>query len=93
MSRTRWAIEPGSTLEVNGHTYGTDDDGAPMMCNLFCSDMGRHVHLDFCRADDPRRCGEPDVEHVAEGTRFNPEPERAKDWVSHSLLWRRTGAF
>ncbi|KAK0489058.1 hypothetical protein IW261DRAFT_1602879 [Armillaria novae-zelandiae] len=36
MSKTRWAVDgpAGTSLEINGHTFGSGDDGAPMMCNL-----------------------------------------------------------
>ncbi|KAF9016583.1 hypothetical protein BDZ89DRAFT_1075517 [Hymenopellis radicata] len=44
MSKARWAIDgpAGTTLEVDGHKYGSEDDGAPMMCNLVCTTPQRH---------------------------------------------------
>ncbi|KAJ7117660.1 hypothetical protein C8R44DRAFT_791229 [Mycena epipterygia] len=91
MSKTRWAVDgpDGTVLELNGRKFGSDDDGAPMMCNLVCQEMGRHVHVDYCRADDPAACDGPEVQHIT--TRLTPNPARAKDWISHSLFWRRTG--
>ncbi|KAJ6534677.1 hypothetical protein DFH09DRAFT_932195, partial [Mycena vulgaris] len=91
MSKTRWAVDgpDGTVLELNGRKFGSDDDGAPMMCNLVCQEMGRHAHLDYCRADDAASCDGPEVQHLK--TRITPNPERAKDWISHSLFWRRTG--
>ncbi len=92
MSKARWAIDgpAGTTLEVDGHKYGSEDDGAPMMCNLVCSNLGRHVHLDYCRTKDGR-CAGTEVCHVEGNVRFNPNPNKPKDWISHSLFWRRSG--
>jgi hypothetical protein len=91
MSKTRWAVDgpDGTILELNGRKFGSDDDGAPMMCNLVCQEMGRHVHVDYCRADDAVSCNGREVQHLK--TRMTPNPARAKDWISHSLFWRRTG--
>ncbi|KAJ7509859.1 hypothetical protein B0H11DRAFT_2270198 [Mycena galericulata] len=91
MSKTRWAVDgpDGTILELNGRKFGSDDDGAPMMCNLVCQEMGRHVHIDYCRADDAASCDGPEVQHLK--TRMTPNPARAKDWISHSLFWKRTG--
>ncbi|KAJ7722957.1 hypothetical protein B0H16DRAFT_1895971 [Mycena metata] len=91
MSKTRWAVDgpDGTILELNGRKFGKDDDGAPMLCNLVCKELGRHAHLDYCRADDAAACGGPEIEHIK--TRLTPNPNRAKDWISHSLFWRRTG--
>lgn len=88
MSKTRWTVEdPDAVIVVNGRNFASDDDGAPMMCNLFCQAMGRHIHIDYCRAVDV--CNGPDVEHVT--GRLNPEPDRPKDWITHELFWRRSG--
>jgi hypothetical protein len=91
MSKTRWAVDgpDGTILELNGRKFGSDDDGAPMMCNLVCQEMGRHVHVDYCRADNAVSCNGPEVQHLK--TRMTPNPARAKDWISHSLFWKRTG--
>ncbi|KAJ7195854.1 hypothetical protein C8J57DRAFT_534894 [Mycena rebaudengoi] len=91
MSKTRWAVDgpEGTALELNGRKFASDDDGAPMMCNLVCQDMGRHVHVDYCRADNAASCDGPEVQHLS--AQMTPHPARAKDWVSHSLFWRRTG--
>ncbi|KAJ7698920.1 hypothetical protein B0H17DRAFT_1049693 [Mycena rosella] len=91
MSKTRWTVDgpDGTILELNGRKFGSDDDGAPMMCNLVCLEMGRHVHVDYCRADDAASCDGPEIQHLK--TRLTPNPARAKDWISHSLFWRRTG--
>ncbi|KAJ7931787.1 hypothetical protein B0H13DRAFT_2227876 [Mycena leptocephala] len=90
MSKTRWAVDgpDGTVLELNGRKFGSDDDGAPMMCNLVCQEMGRHAHLDYCRADNALSCSGPEIQHI--GTRITPNPARPKDWISHSLFWKRT---
>ncbi|KAJ7430289.1 hypothetical protein FB451DRAFT_1500209, partial [Mycena latifolia] len=91
MSKTRWAVDgpDGTIVEIDGRKFGSDDDGAPMMCNLFCQQMGRHAHLDYCRADNAASCFGLEVQHIK--TRISPDPARAKDWISHSLFWRRSG--
>ncbi|KAL5513533.1 hypothetical protein ACEPAH_3932 [Sanghuangporus vaninii] len=88
MSRTSWVVD-GSSLELDGHKFGSNDDGAPMLCNLVCSAMGRHAHIDYCRASDPNSCNAPEVDHIR--TRIDPNPDRPKDWISHGLYWRRLG--
>ena len=90
MSKTKWSVDgpDGTILELDGRKFASDDDGAPMMCSLVCQNMGRHVHIDFCRADTVCE-GSPEVQHI-EG-RLTPHPERAKDWITHSLYWRRSG--
>lgn len=92
MSRVRWSIEgPEDTaFEVSGHKFATNDDGAPMMCNLYCADLGRHVHVDYCRSDNPASCSGAEIQHIS--ARVEPNPERAKDWITHSLHWKRMGA-
>ncbi|KAF8548217.1 hypothetical protein OG21DRAFT_1449416 [Imleria badia] len=92
MSRTRWTMDgPDDVpLEIEGRKFSTNDEGAPMMCNLFCSSMGRHVHMDYCRADDEAACtGNEELEHLAR--RIQPDPDRAKDVLTHSLFWKRSG--
>ncbi|KAF7308999.1 VWFA domain-containing protein [Mycena kentingensis (nom. inval.)] len=91
MTQTQWAVDgpDGTIVVLKGRMFGASDEGAPMLCNLVCQDMGRHVHIDYCRADDAASCDGPEVEHVS--TRMLPNPERAKDCVSHSLSWRRSG--
>lgn len=92
MSKTRWAIEdPDVVVELNGRKFGCDDDGAPMMCNLFCQEMGRHVHIDYCRTDSQVVCNGSDVHHI--NARLNPHPDRPKDWITHELFWKRSGKF
>ena len=92
MSRTRWTVDgPDDVpLEIEGRKFSTNDEGAPMMCNLVCSAMGRHVHIDYCRADDEAACtGNEELQHLAK--RIQPDPDRAKDVLTHSLFWKRSG--
>lgn len=88
MSRTRWAIDgpDGTSLELEGRRFSSNDDGAPMLCNLVCTSMGRHVHIDYCRGDP---CDNPETQHINE--RMVPNPEQPKDWITHGLHWRRMG--
>jgi len=90
MSKTRWAIEdPDAVVELNSRKFGSDDDGAPMMCNLVCQDMGRHAHIDYCRASAEGTCTGPDLQHIR--ARMNPNADQPKDWITHELFWRRSG--
>ncbi|KAJ6519102.1 hypothetical protein C8R45DRAFT_950246 [Mycena sanguinolenta] len=91
MSKTSWSIDgPDDTVvEMNGRKFASRDDGAPMMCNLFCQDMGRHVHVDYCRATEEAPCDGAEIEHIH--IPMAPHPEQPKDWISHSLFWKRAG--
>lgn len=92
MSRTRWTVDgPDDVpLEIEGRKFSTNDEGAPMMCNLICSAMGRHVHIDYCRADDEAACtGNEELQHLTK--RMQPDPDRAKDVLTHGLFWKRSG--
>ncbi|KAF8548833.1 hypothetical protein OG21DRAFT_1489038 [Imleria badia] len=93
MSRTRWTVDgPDDVpLEIEGRKFSTNDEGAPMMCNLVCSAMGRHVHIDYCRsADNEAACiGNWELQHLTR--RIQPAPDRAKDALTHSLFWKRSG--
>jgi hypothetical protein len=91
MSRVKWSVEGADTaaLQVKGHKFATNDDGAPMMCNLYCADLGRHVHIDYCRSDQAAQCKGAEIQHIS--TRVEPNPEKAKDWITHSLHWKRMG--
>ncbi|TFY74324.1 hypothetical protein EWM64_g9688 [Hericium alpestre] len=92
MSQTRWAIDgpDGTALELEGHKFSAGDEGAPMMCNLVCLSLGRHVHFDYCRAENAARCVGADVKHML--VRMAPSPEKAKDCITHKLYWQRMGA-
>lgn len=91
MSKTKWAVDGGerTVLEVGGRKFGVNDDGAPMLCSMYCRSMGRHLHIDWCRTDDPANCGGPEHEHIT--APMQPQPRKPKDWITHGLYWRRTG--
>jgi hypothetical protein len=93
MTQTRWAVDgpDGTSLELGGRKFSSNDEGAPMMCNLVCTSMGRHVHIDYCRTEEGGRCDGAEVEHMNE--RITPDPNKAKDAITHSLHWRRMGTL
>ena len=93
MTQTSWAIEgPDDTgLELEGRIFSSNDEGAPMMCNLVCSSMGRHVHIDYCRAEENAPCDGAEVQHIS--ARMVPNPDKRKDAITHSLYWRRLGTL
>ena len=92
MKHTRWAVDgpDGITLGLDGHIYSSHDEGAPLMCNVVCSSMGRHVHIDYCRTEEGGRCDGAEVQHINE--RIAPNPDKPKDAITHSLHWRRMGS-
>ncbi|KAF8548563.1 hypothetical protein OG21DRAFT_1606884 [Imleria badia] len=92
MSRTRWTVDgPDDVpLEIEGRKFYTNDEDVLMMCNFVCSAMGRHVHIDYCHADDEAACtGNEELQHLPR--RIHPNPDRAKDVLTHSLFWKRSG--
>lgn len=93
MTETRWAVNgpDDATLELSGHKFSSNDDGAPMMCNLVCLSMGRHVHIDYCRTDRDEPCDGAEVKHM--NGRIVPEPDKPKDIITHSLYWQRLGSL
>jgi hypothetical protein len=60
-----------------------------MLCNVVCSSLGRHVHIDYCRAGGGTTCRDAEVQHL--GPRITPDANKPKDAVTHGLSWRRTG--
>ncbi|KAH0834248.1 hypothetical protein J3R83DRAFT_11580 [Lanmaoa asiatica] len=92
MLHTHWTVDgPDDVpLEIGPHKFSTNDEGAPMMCNIVCGEMGRHVHIDYCRADDEAGCtGNEELQHLTK--KLQPDPDRAKDVLTHSLFWKRSG--
>ncbi|KAF8607193.1 hypothetical protein BDV93DRAFT_303052 [Ceratobasidium sp. AG-I] len=92
MTATQWAMEgedENQAYEIQGRKFGSGDHGAPMMCNMVCAAQGRHAHIDYCEEVDPDDCNNPESEHITE--RMNPNPEQAKDWISHGTYWARSG--
>ena len=92
MSSVRWSVDGPDEegLEVEGRRFSTNDEGVPMMCSLVCKSLGRHVHIDYCRAKTPAECRvNNEVEHVTR--KLQPEPDRPKDFLTHNLFWKRSG--
>ena len=90
MSQTTWAVEgPDDTsVELEGRKFSSNDDGGPMLCNMVCKSMGRHVHIDICRGSESHNS---ETLHIKK--RMSPDPDQDKDWITHALHWRRMGAF
>jgi len=88
MSQTRWVVDdPDETgLEIEGRKFSSNDDGGPMLCNMVCKSMGRHVHVDICRGSGSHNY---ETKHIDK--RIAPNPDRPKDWITHGLHWRRMG--
>ncbi|KDQ16740.1 hypothetical protein BOTBODRAFT_53828 [Botryobasidium botryosum FD-172 SS1] len=93
MSQTTWSIDGSddTAVEVQGHKYAAGDSGAPMLCSLFCRDMGRHAHISPCRSSGSGVCSQPEVEHI--DTPMAPDPDMPKDWISHRLFWARSDPY
>ncbi|KIO11052.1 hypothetical protein M404DRAFT_830790 [Pisolithus tinctorius Marx 270] len=93
MTRTRWTVDgpdDAAVLEIEGRRFSTNNEGVPTMCNLVCRTMGGHAHIDYCRSDEEAACmGNDEVQHIMK--RLRPNPDRPKDYVTHNLLWKRTG--
>ena len=61
-----------------------------MMCSVVCRALGRHVHIDDCKAKIPTECrGNNEVQHITK--KLRPDPDRPKDFLTHSLFWKRSG--
>ena len=93
MTQTRWAIDGAdeTSLELGGRRFSSNDDGGPMMCNLVCSSIGRHVHIDYCRTEETTPCEGTEIQHL--NTRMTPNPDKSKDAVTHDLYWCRMGTL
>jgi len=91
MTETRWSIEgsDGTGIELEGRKFSSDDEGAPMMCNLICSSMGRHVHIEYCRTEEGEACSGDEIQHI--NARMIPDPDKPKDSITHRLYWSRMG--
>jgi hypothetical protein len=95
MTQTRWAVDGADDsetgLELGGHRFSSNDDGGPTMCNLVCSTMGRHVHIDYCRAKETTLHEGAEIQPI--DTRMIPNPDKPKEAVTHNLYWRRMGTL
>ncbi|KAH8977863.1 hypothetical protein EDB86DRAFT_2816692 [Lactarius hatsudake] len=90
MSQTRWVIDGSedTSVELEGRKFASNDEGGPMLCNMVCKSMGRHVHVDICRGSDSHNS---ETQHIAK--RISPNPDQAKDWITHALHWRRMDPY
>ncbi|KAF8267054.1 hypothetical protein EI94DRAFT_1830340 [Lactarius quietus] len=91
MTGTPWAVDSSddvASLELGGRKFSSNK-GNPVMCNLVCSAMGRHVHIDYCRTNGDGTCDTTEVQHLSD--RISPEPDKPKDAITHSLYWKRLG--
>ena len=90
MTPTRWSVDGSdeSKIELGGHKF-LNGVGGPIRCNLVCSSMGRHVHVDDCRAGEDAPCEGAEIEHIK--LRMKPMPDIPKDTITHNLHWRRMG--
>ena len=92
MEQAEWFFdEENEGVEVGGHKYGSGDSGAPMLCSLVCTSLGRHAHVVDCIAGEHGQCaGGAEVEHIAVARRN--DVKGAMDWVSHNLYWKKSGS-
>ncbi|KAH9029438.1 hypothetical protein EDB85DRAFT_1967038 [Lactarius pseudohatsudake] len=90
MSQTRWAVDDpdGTNFEIEGRKFSSSDEGGPMLCNMVCKSMGRHVHVDICRGFDSHNSK---TQHITE--RISPNPDQPKDWITHALHWLRMDPY
>lgn len=88
MSQTRWVVDGAEQnhIELDGLEFSSNDLGVPILCNLVCTSMGRHVHMDYCRGEPHDN---PEILHINE--KMLPNPDKEKDWITHDLYWRRMG--
>ena len=92
MTETRWAVDgpDGARMGLGGRKVFSNDECAPVMCNLVCSSKERHVHIDYCRTDGNKPCNTSEVRHIND--RIVPEPNKPKDAITHGLYWKRMGS-
>lgn len=41
MTATRWAIPDGEEMDIGGRKFAQGEEGAPMLCNMFCQGQPR----------------------------------------------------
>jgi hypothetical protein len=92
MKRTKWIIENDGEAVIHNRRYTTGDEGIALLCTIVCSETGRHVHVDQCRAPPGQCGGEEELEHITGATGHRGREVSECDWVAHRLFWDRTGA-
>ncbi|KAH9005511.1 hypothetical protein EDB86DRAFT_2795794, partial [Lactarius hatsudake] len=90
MSQTRWVVDDpdGTGLKIEGRKFSSNDEGGTMLCNIVCRSMGRHVHVDICRGPHSHNSK---TQHITK--RMSPNPDQAKDWITHALHWQRMDPY
>lgn len=92
MELTVWTLEGDDEAirEIQGRRFASGDSGDAVYCTMVCKDLGRHVHIDYCRSpQNVSDCNHPEVRHINEI--LEPNPGRPKDWTTHALFWARSG--
>ncbi|CAB4409761.1 unnamed protein product [Rhizophagus irregularis] len=58
---------------------------------VVCKELGRHRHIDYCQNQESCELGNQgkDIQHIHGN--ISPNSEKKKDYISHRLLWERTG--
>jgi hypothetical protein len=93
MKHTTWIIEKDKEAIIEGRRYTTGDEGSAVLCNFVCSKIGRHVHVDRCRAPPGECGGEEEIEHIVEAAGRRGREVSDCDWVTHRLYWDRIGTW
>ncbi|GBB83175.1 hypothetical protein RclHR1_00010057 [Rhizophagus clarus] len=88
MTQTEFTGEDNE-FEYAGYKLRAGDQGIFVLCNLFCKDLGRHRHIDYCHNEENCKFENQNIQHIHE--KVSPNPDKPKDFVSHKLYWERTG--
>ncbi|CAG8440721.1 9944_t:CDS:10, partial [Cetraspora pellucida] len=84
MVQTEFTTEDNDNEFVyGGHKLKAGDEGT-----FHCKELGRHRHIDYCNNVDECKLNQG-LQHI--NGRVHPNPEKAKDFMSHGLFWERTG--
>ncbi|RHZ90025.1 hypothetical protein Glove_9g277 [Diversispora epigaea] len=78
-------------FEFKGRRLNSGDGGDFVLCHKLCEGIGRHRHIDYCR--DPEACkniGKKEGLHEHINANIEPNPQIAKDYVSHQVFWEKT---
>ncbi|GBB85151.1 hypothetical protein RclHR1_11700001 [Rhizophagus clarus] len=89
MSQTEFTGEDDE-FEYAKYNLRVGDQGIFVLCNLFCKELGRHRHIDYCKNVKNCELGDQgrDIEHIE--AKVSPNPDQPKDFISHKLFWERT---
>ncbi|KAI8847355.1 hypothetical protein BC829DRAFT_477350 [Chytridium lagenaria] len=89
MSRTKFTLADGDgDFEYENQKFSSGDSGIAFLCSMYCKQLGRHSHIDFC--PNPGGCLDSDhIRHLSHP--ILPDPLRKKEQITHSLFWKRAG--